>query len=179
MSAAQNHALLRRFVSMAPHMVAMLPLVDNCHINKMTCHISFLRTLLLFLLLTRRGTRWWFELYLAVSQDICAHLAMRALMVVLSRPSVSTALFNLHPGDPLATPAHQVIKKKTLVHSHVFTEETKVIKAYSKMWYTTLPRFLLHGGFICGIPVSNWQHQRFIRQDVPDRLLPLPLRLLL
>lgn len=54
MSAAQNHALLRRVVSMAPHTAAMLPLVDNCRINKMTCHISVLRTLLLLLLLTRR-----------------------------------------------------------------------------------------------------------------------------
>lgn len=64
------------------------------------------------------NTRWQFELYLTVLQDVSAHLATRAHMVVLSRPSVALALFSLHLGSQLVSPAQQVIKKPP-VNSHV------------------------------------------------------------
>ncbi len=60
-------------------------------------------------------------IYLTVSQDISAHLAMRARMEVLSQPSVALALFSLHLDNPLVTPAHQVIEKAP-VHWHACVE---------------------------------------------------------
>lgn len=51
-------------------------------------------------------------LYRLVSQDVSARPAMRAHLAVPSRPSVAMAVFNLPLDSPLATPAHQVIKKK-------------------------------------------------------------------
>ncbi|KAE8295324.1 hypothetical protein D5F01_LYC06250 [Larimichthys crocea] len=46
---------------------------------------------------------------LDISQDVSAHLATRAHMVVLSRPSVALALFSLHLGSQLVSPAQQDI----------------------------------------------------------------------
>lgn len=58
-------------------------------------------------------------LYLIMSQDVSARLAMRAHVVVLSRPSVALALFSLHLDSPLVTLVHQVIKKNKQVYLHV------------------------------------------------------------
>ncbi len=100
---------------------------------------------------------------------------MPAHMVVLSQPSVARALFNLHLDSPLVAPAHQVIKKTPghwLLCYKFYTKKQRLIEGF-------MARFLLHGGFICSISMSDGQCQCISRQNIPEWLLPLPPWLLL
>lgn len=89
------------------------------------------------------NTEWQLELSVTVSQDVSAHLATRAHMVVLNQPSVALALFSHCLDSPHVTGAQQVIKIPLDLYSSNCTQINKVLLCYYK---TDTP---LCSGFYC------------------------------